>query len=187
MEAGRMLIVETIAKIWRYYFVEGRSIKKVSKDLNISRNTVGNIIRSGKTKNEYSRKQQPHPRLGAYLDILDEQLEKDWNRPKKRKVTAGYLFGFLCEQGYSGAYGSIQRHVRRWKNEKSKIKPGVFIPLHFPPGDAYQFDWSYETHCARKSSGNPNSLNLLSELIEAKCTFSHHLQRLPKVQKAYLY
>lgn len=59
-----MLIVETIAKIRRYNFVEGRSIKKISKDLNLSRNTVRNIIRSGKTKHEYSRKQQtayPHP------------------------------------------------------------------------------------------------------------------------------
>ena len=135
-----MLIVETIAKIRRYYFVEGRSIKKISKDLNISRNTVRNIIRSGKTKNEYSRKKQPHPRLGPYLDILDEELEKDLKRPKKRRVTARHLYESLCKQGYSGAYDSIQRHVRRWRQEKSKIKTGVFIPLHFPPGDAYQFD-----------------------------------------------
>ena len=78
-----MLIVETIAKIRRYYFVEGRSIKKISKDLNISRNTVRKIIRSGKTQHEYSRKNQPHPRLGPYLKILDEQLEKDWKRPRK--------------------------------------------------------------------------------------------------------
>ena len=49
MEVRRMLIVETISKIRRYYFVEGRSIKKITRDLNLSRNTVRKVIRGGKT------------------------------------------------------------------------------------------------------------------------------------------
>jgi len=44
-----MLIVETISKIRRYHFVEGRKIKQISRDLNISRNTVRKIIRSKET------------------------------------------------------------------------------------------------------------------------------------------
>lgn len=140
-----MLIVETIAKIRRYYFVERRSIKKISRNLNISRNTVRKVIRSGKTKHEYSRKKQGHPKLGAYLNFLEEYLEKDWKTPKKRRITATRLHELLCEQGYQGAYDSIQRYVRRWRHDKNKIKPGIFIPLYFPPGDAYQFDWSHET------------------------------------------
>jgi len=70
------------------YFVEGRSIKKISRDLNISRNTVRKVIRSGKTKHEYSREKQPQPRLGAYLDFLEDYLEKDWKMPKKRRIPA---------------------------------------------------------------------------------------------------
>ncbi len=140
-----MLIVETIAKIRRYYFVEDRSIKKISRDLNISRNTVRKVIRSGKTKHEYSRKNQPQPRLGPYLDFLENYLEKDWTMPKKRRISASRLHELLCEQGYQGAYDSIQRYVQRWRQNKNNVKPGVFIPLYFPPGDAYQFDWSHET------------------------------------------
>ena len=52
---------------------------------------------------------------------------------------------FWVNKGYEGAYDSVQRYVRRWRQEESKIVPGVFVPLHFPPGDAYQFDWSHET------------------------------------------
>jgi Mor family transcriptional regulator len=59
MEDRRMLIVETIAKIRRYYFVEERSIKQISRDLNLSRNTVRKVIRGGNTKHEYSRRSQP--------------------------------------------------------------------------------------------------------------------------------
>ena len=129
-----MLIVETIAKIRRYYFVEGWRIKKISRDLNISRNTVRKVIRSGKTKHEYSRKQQPLPKLGAHLDFLENYLQKDWKQPKKRRITAKRLHELLCEQGYQGAYDSIQRYVRRWRKDKIKIKPGVFILLYLPPG-----------------------------------------------------
>jgi transposase len=144
MEVRRMLIVETIAKIRRYYFVEERSIKQISRDLNVSRNTVRKVIRSGNTKHEYSRKSQPLPKLGPYLEYLDEQLEQDWQRPKKKKFTAMRLYDFLRDQGYEGSYDSVQRYVQRWRLEKGKIKTDTFIPLYFPPGDAYQFDWSHE-------------------------------------------
>lgn len=136
--------METIAKIRRYYFVEGRSIKKISKDLNISRNTVRKVIRSGNTKHEYSRKNQPQPRLGQYFNFLDDYLTKDWNNPKKRRITARRLYDLVCDQGYEGAYDSVQRYVRQWRQEKVRVVPGVYVPLHFPPGDAFQFDWSHE-------------------------------------------
>lgn len=137
--------METIAKIRRYYFSEGRKIKQISRDLNISKNTVRKVIRSGKTKHEYSRETQPLPQLGPYIEVLDKQLEQDWKRPKKRRITAMRLCELLSDQGYKGGYDSVQRYVRRWRQNKGKIQTGTFIPLHFPPGDAYQFDWSHET------------------------------------------
>ena len=144
MEVRRMLIVETIAKIRRYYFVEKRGIKQISRDLNISRNTVRKVIRSGNTKHEYVREKQPLPKLGPFLETLDKLLEQDWQRPKKQRLTAMRLYEALEDHGYAGSYDSIQRYVRRWRQQKGKIKSGTFIPLHFPPGDAYQFDWSHE-------------------------------------------
>ena len=77
--------METIAKIRRYYFVEGRKIKQISRDLNISRNTVRKVIRSGETKHEYSRKKQPYRRLGAYVGALDELLEDDCKQTAKEE------------------------------------------------------------------------------------------------------
>lgn len=139
-----MLIVETIAKIRRYHFVEKRGIKEIARDLKISKNTVRKVIRSGKTKHEYTREAQPLPKLGPYLTTLNELLEKDWKNPRKKRMTAVRLWEMLADQGYEGSYDSIQRHVRRWRLEKGKIKTGTFIPLDFSPGDAYQFDWSLE-------------------------------------------
>ncbi len=39
-----MLVVETIANIRRYHFVEGRKIKEISRDFYAFRNTVRKVI-----------------------------------------------------------------------------------------------------------------------------------------------
>jgi hypothetical protein len=44
-----MLVVETIAKIRRLYFAQGRPIKESSREIGLSRKVVKKVIRSGKT------------------------------------------------------------------------------------------------------------------------------------------
>ena len=140
-----MLVVETIAKIRRYHFVEGLGIKAISRKLNLSRNTVRSVIRSGETEHKYQRERQPLPQLGDYVNRLDALLDEDWQRPKKRRLTAMRLFELLQSEGYCGGYDSVQRYVKRWRTDHGKTSKSAFIPLHFEPGDAYQFDWSHES------------------------------------------
>jgi DNA-binding transcriptional regulator LsrR (DeoR family) len=52
----RMLVVETIAKIRRAYFQEGKSIKQICRELWVSRKTVRRGIRSGATEFTYERR-----------------------------------------------------------------------------------------------------------------------------------
>ena len=139
-----MLIVETIAKIRRYHFVDGRSIKEISRLLRLSRNTVRKVIRSGATEHQYERTSQPMPRLGPYQARLVTLLEEDWQLSKKRRVTSQRLLELLRNEGYTGGYDSIQRFVKKWREEKGRHVGAGFIPLSFSPGEAYQFDWSHE-------------------------------------------
>ena len=46
-----MLVVETIARIRREYFVKGKPIKEIVRDVKVSRNTVRKVIRSQATVN----------------------------------------------------------------------------------------------------------------------------------------
>ena len=48
-----MLIVETVARIRREFFVKGKSIKEIVRDLGVSRNTVRKVLRSGETAFTY--------------------------------------------------------------------------------------------------------------------------------------
>jgi DNA-binding transcriptional regulator LsrR (DeoR family) len=41
-----MLVVETIAKIRRAYFVQGKSIKAICRELRVSRKVVRKVLRS---------------------------------------------------------------------------------------------------------------------------------------------
>lgn len=59
-----MLVVETIAKIRRAYFQDGKSIKQICRELRVSRNTVRKVIRSGVTELTYERSVQPQPKIG---------------------------------------------------------------------------------------------------------------------------
>ena len=139
-----MLIVETIAKIRRYHFVEGKTIKQIVRDLGISRNTVRKVLRSGATEHHYERDKQPAPKLGAYTERLEKLLEEDATRPRNRRMTAQRLHELLQEEGYQGAYDSVQRYVKQWRQQHGRAAGQVFIPLRFAPGEAYQFDWSHE-------------------------------------------
>jgi len=128
-----MLIVETIAKIRRYHFVDGKSIKEICRMLRLSRNTVRKVIRSGATEHRYQRDTQPLPRLGAYRVRLVGLLEEDWQRPRKRRLTSRRLLDLLQSEGYSGGYDSIQRFVKKWRRRRAgppdQVSSHCVLPL----------------------------------------------------------
>ena len=63
-----MLVVETIAKIRRAYFSQGKSIKEICRDLQVSRKVVRKVIRSNATEFHYERSRQPRPKIGPWRD-----------------------------------------------------------------------------------------------------------------------
>ena len=63
-----MLIVETIAKIRRAFFVQGKAIKVICRELGLSRKVVRKVIRSKATEFHYEREAQPLPKIGPWSD-----------------------------------------------------------------------------------------------------------------------
>jgi len=70
-----MLVVETIAKIRRAYFVQKKAIKEICRELKVSRKTVRRVVRSGATEFVYERKVQPQPKIGPWREELDRLLD----------------------------------------------------------------------------------------------------------------
>jgi len=82
-----MLVVETIAKIRRAYFVQGKTIKAICRDLQVSRKVVRKVVRSGETAFEYVRTVQPQPKVGPWLEELDQLLAANAARPSRGGAT----------------------------------------------------------------------------------------------------
>ena len=141
-----MISVETVGKIRRRHFVKGESISKIARETRLSRNTVKRYLRNAVLEPHYSaRMSQPQPKLGVFVARLEALLEGDERRSSRERRTAQRLFEALRLEGYAGAYDSVRRFVKRWLRDRAKgSSAGVFIPLYFAPGEAYQFDWSHE-------------------------------------------
>ena len=71
-----MLVVETIARIRRDHLVKGVPIKKIARDLRVSKNTIRKVVRGDETSpTPYAGKIQPMPKLGPWVEELERQLE----------------------------------------------------------------------------------------------------------------
>ena len=136
--------MESKAKIRRLYFVKKYSINQIIRECNISKNTVRKIIRSEHIGDVYERKNQYEPKLGEFRELLDSWLESDHKLPRKQRRNAMRYYSQLSsDYGYKGAYDSVQRYVKIYR-QQNKEKLNAFIPLIFAPGEALQFDWSDE-------------------------------------------
>ncbi|MCH7741995.1 MAG: IS21 family transposase [Proteobacteria bacterium] len=140
-----MLIVETIAKIRRDRLVHGKSIRSISRDRRLSRNTVRKVLRSVETMPwSYHRNDQPRPKLGDYVAQLEGLLESNQKVSRRERLTFLYMFESLRDAGYGGGYDAVRRYARAWQRRQEHTAADAFVPLIFDPGEAYQFDWSHE-------------------------------------------
>jgi len=139
-----MLVVETIAKIRRAYFVQNRPIKTICRELRVSRKVVRKVIRSRATEFRYERGRQPRPRIDPWRDQLDGLLLENEGKPVRERLTRIRIFEELRALGYEGSYDAIRRYAKRWRTERGAATAEAYVPLSFAPGEAYQFDWSHE-------------------------------------------
>ena len=139
-----MLIVETVARIRREFFVKGKSIKEIVRDLKVSRNTVRKVLRSGDTAFSYERSVQPLPKLGPWAADLERLLEANDRKARRERLTLVRVFEELQGLGYRGGYDAVRRYARGWQRDQSAAVAAAYVPLSFDPGEAYQFDWSHE-------------------------------------------
>jgi transposase len=139
-----MLVVETIAKIRRAYFVQQKPIKAICRELGLSRKVVRKVLRSDATEFRYTRETQPLPKIGPWRDELDELLLANESKAPRERLTLIRLFETLRGSGYDGSYDAVRRYAKSWSQERGATTAQAYVPLSFAPGEAYQFDWSHE-------------------------------------------
>ena len=113
--------MDKIGEIRRAYFEQGRPIKEIVRTLSVSRATVRKVIRGHSTEFKYERGVQPTPKLGDWIEVLTEILEKESNLPKRERRSTQRLFEELRGCGYDGAHDSVHRFVKAWRTEHARV------------------------------------------------------------------
>ena len=123
-----MLIMESKRKVLVRYR-NGHKIRAISRELNLSRNTVKNIIHSKDitTTTSYIRVVQPSPKLGQYIERLEKLLRDNKNARPPR--TGRAFFEELKDFGYTGSYSAVSRYIGRWKQKSSLVNINACVPL----------------------------------------------------------
>ncbi len=127
-----MLVVETIAKIRRAYFIQGKSIKQICRDLYVSRNTVRKVVRSGVTEFSYDRSSQPRPKIDPWRSELDEMLAENARQSKRQRLTLVRIYEELRNRGYDGSYDAVRRYAASWSKATREASAAAYVPLIFP-------------------------------------------------------
>ena len=140
-----MIKVGTLAKIRRLYLRDKLPIKEIGRQTGLSRNTVRTWRREpGMAEPKYPVRRVV-TKLDAYADTLRTWLKADAGRNKGERRTKGQMWQDLCVLDYSGGYGRVCAFARAWATSQGlAAAKGVFIPLKFKHGEAFQFDWSIE-------------------------------------------
>ena len=118
-----MLVVETIAKIRRDHLVRGVPIKKIARDLRVSKNTVRKVVRGDETSFSYERKIQPMPKLGPWVEELERQLKANEKKARKDRLSLLRIHEDLVSLGYKGGYDAVRRYARAWRRRWRLLSP----------------------------------------------------------------
>ena len=106
-----MLEVVDIEYIRKKHFVEGWSIRKISRQLKYARQTVRKALASSQIPKYNLQIPRPSPVMDPYRDIITTWLKNDEHAPPKQRHTAKRIYDRLVEE-----YGSVEHlvgYVRR--------------------------------------------------------------------------
>jgi len=134
-----MVKVEEYEEIRRAYFIEGWSIRKISRELHCCRRTVRKAIVDAEPPPYKQKKVRGKPVLGPYQSKIEQLVKENRHMPRKQRYTARKIFKEIQQGGYTGSEGTVRRYVAQVKKDRQKAQ--AYLPLEFDPGDDAQVDW----------------------------------------------
>ena len=140
-----MIDVATLSVIRRWALREHLSIREIARRTGLSRNTIRKYLRSDVVQPQLAQR-TISTKLDPFASKLSGWLRTEANRSRKQRRTIKQMFLDLQALGYTGSYNRVAAFARVWKAQCHAAEQtsgrGVFVPLVFGTGEAFQFDWS---------------------------------------------
>jgi transposase len=132
-----MLRMEAVGTIRHLVLAEGWTIRRVARELRVSRNTIRRYLAGAEpgVRKDAVRTRPVLERVRARLDALLAEAPQ-WTQGKQR-LTATRLHRLVVEEGHAVGATLVKAYVAEWKRRRQE----VFIPLVYEPGDLGEVDF----------------------------------------------
>ena len=132
-----MLRMDQVHVVRHKILVEGRSIRSVSRQMSISRNTIRKYLKVSEPV-RVVRQKKPSPVMEMIAPRVEEILA-EWrdHTTAKQRITGTRIHRQLVEEGYEVGLTSVRSYLR----EKRRQQAEVFVPLIHRPGEEAQVDF----------------------------------------------
>lgn len=129
-----MLRMDQVHVVRHKILVEGQSIRSVSRQMSISRNTIRKYLKVSEPV-RVARRKKPSPVMEMIAPRIEEILA-EWRlrTTAKQRITATRVHRQLVEEGYEVGVTTVRNYLR----EKRRRQAEVFIPLIHQPGEEAQ-------------------------------------------------
>jgi transposase len=134
-----MKTVDDYERIRKAYYLEGLSIREISRRLHHSRRLIRKAIDHAQPEGYQLKQERPAPVLAPYKPKIDALIEESEQLPRKQRYTGHKIYQLLQAEGYQGSEGSVQHYVSQQRKARKRHK--AYLPLEFEPGQDAQVDW----------------------------------------------
>jgi len=134
-----MVDIEFIRK---KHVIEGWSIRRLSRQLHLSRQAIRKALSQTEPPRYGLKKPRACPVMDPFRDVVAGWLADDGHAPPKQRHTAKRVYDRLVED-YQ--FGGVEATVRRYVALLRAKAPEVFIPLEAAWGQQAQVDWGQAT------------------------------------------
>ncbi len=121
------------------------AIREIARRTGLSRNTIKKYLNAGTIEPKFSIPERPG-KLDPFADKLAGWLKAEASQSRKQRRTLKHMYADLIALGFTGSYNRVAAFAREGRAERQREQQtagrGVFVPLTFGPGEAFQFDWS---------------------------------------------
>lgn len=134
-----MKTVEAYERIRRAYYVEGLSMREISRRYHHGRELVRKALDHAEPEVYRLKEPRSAPMLAAYKARIDELILDSERLPRKQRYTGRKIYQLVKAEGYEGSEGTIQHYV--CARRKARKHEQAYLPLEFEPGQDAQVDW----------------------------------------------
>lgn len=133
-----MITVDQKEFIRREYFLNRKSMRQIARELHHSRRTIRKAIYDPGISVYKRSKPAPKRCIGPYLEVIQQWLVEDKQRPVKQRHTAKRIYERLkTEYGYQGSDRTVRAEVRRLRDKV----PDSHVPQTYQAADGGSFDF----------------------------------------------